>query len=89
LARRQLGEELGAGLGHPLDGPLDRHRGAGRRVLHAADLADVLTRRRLDLLDGGRGLEPAQGGDVAAHADRLGPVRPLRTVEIFVARNPL
>jgi hypothetical protein len=35
-----------------------------------------LTGRRLDLLGRGHGLEPAQGGDIAAHAATLGlPVR--------------
>src|SRR5690606_40349977 len=48
-------------------GPHDRVLGACLCGLHAADLAYVLSRRRLDLGIGGRRDETPQGRDVAAH----------------------
>ncbi len=60
--------------GHLGDGGLKRLGGGRRRVRDATDLAHILARRRRDLDGRGRGLQPAQFGDVAAHAlnDRRG-----------------
>ena len=57
------------------------HRGGdvALRLRHPRHLADELTRRRLDLLAGGRWLEPAQLRDVSAHAGSVEPEAPLRS----------
>src|SRR5690606_16434296 len=65
--RRERGEQLGGGVGHLADRPLEGLLGGRRGGLHPADLADVLAGGGVDLLGGDRRLEPPQGGDVAAH----------------------
>ena len=68
LPRRQLGQELGRGRGDDADRTLERVQRPLRGGLHAADLADVLSGRRLYLLRRGLRLETPEGGDVSAHA---------------------
>ena len=70
------------GRGDLGDGGLERVGIGGRRAGDAADLADVLARRGLDLLGGGRGLQTAQFGDIPAHDlhDRRGAGRRPATV---------
>src|SRR5215218_10462879 len=70
-ARRQLAQHLGRGPGDGRDRLLERRLGGRGGAGDAAHLAHVLAGRGLDLLAGGRGLEPPQGGDVAAHGSSL------------------
>ena len=71
LAGGQFGEQLGGRNGHQMHRSLERRRCCIGGLLHTADLADVLTRRRFDLVGGGGRLEPAQGGDIPAHSDTV------------------
>jgi hypothetical protein len=57
--------------GDPGDRRVKRRLIGQRRLGRAADLADVLQRRRLDLVGGGRRLEVMQDADVATHAARV------------------
>src|SRR6476469_8040692 len=65
---RQVGEQSCGGLGDRQDGPVERCLRRRRRRGDPAHLAHVLPGCGLDLLRRGDGLQPAQGGDVAAHA---------------------
>ena len=68
LPRRQLTEELCRRLGDGEDRSFEGGLGGRRRLLHAADLADVLAGGGLDLLRRRQWLQPSECGDVAAHA---------------------
>ena len=60
-------EQVAGGLGDSQNRQLHQILGGDGRLLHAADLAHVLTGGGLDLLVGRHGLEAPEGGDVAAH----------------------
>ena len=69
-------------------GSLEGLLGLGRGRLDATDLADILAGRRLDLLWRGRGLEPAQRGDVPAHGATLRRALPTLPLVRPRARSP-
>src|SRR5262249_41189676 len=67
----QLGEQLRRRRGDGVERPLKRLPVGLRRLVEAADLADVLERRGADLLVGGGGIEVVERSDVSAHASSV------------------
>src|SRR5438067_78729 len=65
--RHQLVEQLRRRRGDRLDRPLERLLVRARRLVEAADLADVLQGGLVDLGLGRRRVEVEEGADVAAH----------------------
>src|SRR6185369_15415199 len=71
LGRRgglQVGEQVHRRVRDRIDRAVERLLVGLRRLVEAADLADVLERGGLDLFGRGGGLEVVERADVAAHA---------------------
>src|SRR4029453_1250719 len=69
--RDELVEQASGDPGDVVDGALEGLGVRLRRLRGPADLADVLKRRRSDLVLSRRRLEVVERSDVAAHAPRL------------------
>src|SRR5262249_9602205 len=80
ITRRRCGHEVGEEMAREVrnlgDGTVEHLLVRLRRLLHPAHLADVLERRRLDLLGGRRWLEVVERLDVPAHTRSLAAVDP-------------
>src|SRR4051812_11331694 len=66
--RHERFEEVVRGVRDLVDGAVERLLVRLRRLVVAADLADVLESRVVDLVGGGGGLEVVEWADVSAHA---------------------
>ena len=71
LARWQLGEQVGGGIGDAAHRSFERFLRLRRRARDAADFTDILTGGGLDLFVRGVGLEAPQSRDVSAHVDEV------------------